>query len=75
MLSQNIKILEEETSSDFEKITKNETQKSEKESSSKEPIVSDDSDSLLLTGIGIGIAIGVAIGIVFIIVIRQKPSK
>ena len=61
---------------DFEKITKNEPMTSEKESSSIEPIVaSDDSDSLLLIGIGIGIAIGIAIGIVSIIVIRQKPTK
>lgn len=76
MISQNIEITEEKTSSDFEKITKNETLTSEKESSSKESIVlSDDSDSLLLTGIGIGIAIGIAIGIVSIIVIRQKPAK
>ncbi len=76
MMSQNIEISEEEISSDFEKITKNETISSEKESSSKEPVVSsDDSDSLLLTGIGIGIAIGIAIGIVSIIVIRQKPAR
>ena len=75
MLSQNIKITEE-VSSDFEKITKNETQTSEKEFSSTESFdISNDSDSLLLTGIGIGITIGIAIGIVSIIVIRQKPAK
>ena len=76
MLSQNIEITDEEISSDSEKITKNETIPSQKESSSKESVVvSDDSDSLLLTGIGIGIAIGIAIGIVSIIVLGQKPAK
>ena len=76
MMSQNIEISEEGISSDLEKITKNQTISSEKESSPKEPVVSsDDSDSMLLTGIGIGIAIGIAIGIVSIIVIRQKPAR
>ena len=76
MMSQNIEFSEEGISSDFEKITKNETISSENDSSSKEPVVlSDDSDSMLLTGIGIGIAIGIAIGIVSIVIIRQKSTK
>jgi len=75
MMSQNIEITEEEIFSDFEKITKNETITSENESNSKELVVSDDSNSLLLTGVAIGVAIGIAIGIVSIIVIRQKPTK
>jgi len=75
MMSQNIKITDDEISSDSEKITKNETQIPQKESTIEPVVFSDDSDSLLLTGIGIGIAIGIAIGIVSIIVIRQKPTK
>ncbi|ABX13441.1 S8 family serine peptidase [Nitrosopumilus maritimus] len=77
LVSQNSEIIiEDETSSDLEKTTKNETISIEKETIVKETIISsNDSDSLLLVGIGIGIAIGIAIGIVSIIVIRQKPAK
>ena len=77
IISQDSEIMiEDERSLDLEKITKNETISPEKESVSKETIVApDDSDSLLLAGIGIGIVIGIAIGIVSIVVIRQKPAK
>ena len=77
MISQDSDIMiEDEASSDSEKITKNETTSIEREIIANETTFpSDDSDSLLFTGIGIGIAIGIAIGIVFIVVIRQKPAK
>lgn len=69
-------VIEDDVYSDLEKTTKNETISIEKEDIVKETtITSNDSDSLLLTGIGIGIAIGIAIGIVSIIVIRQKSAK
>ncbi|WP_428325340.1 S8 family serine peptidase [Nitrosopumilus sp.] len=77
MMSQNSEIMiDDKTSSDLEKTTKNETISVKKETIVEEITTpSDDSDSLLLTGIGIGIAIGIAIGIVSIIIIRQKPTK
>ena len=69
-------ITKDEISSEPEKITIIETIPLEKESILKEPVIeSNNSDTLLLTGIVIGIAAGIAIGIVSIIVIRQKPTK
>jgi len=69
-------VFEDEPSLDQEKIIKDEIISHETEPGSEEtPVTSDDSDSLLLTGIGIGVAIGVAIGIAFIVVIRQKSAK
>ncbi|WP_185736585.1 S8 family serine peptidase [Candidatus Nitrosopumilus sp. SW] len=77
MMSQDTEIITEDVlSSDLEKITENETISTGEKSISKETIViSDESDYLLLVGIGIGITIGIAIGIVSIIVIRQKSTK
>ena len=74
MIPQNPKIMiDDETSLDLEKTTKNEIIPINKETTKETTITSDDSNSLLF--LGIGIVIGIAIGIVSIIVIRQKPTK